>query len=414
MDDAEQILQDVIQIRTDGDYEARVADYLLKLLDIHHITTKKIEFSKNRSGFIAEIGNDQGPVLGFAGHEDTVALSNPADWTKDPLGGQKVDQRIYGRGATDMKAGLVAAVLAMINLKEQHIPLKGKFRIYGTVGEESGEEGAEKMVAAGMADDLEALMVGEPSGISLKVLQKLSSSLEKLGIVTASDVTELLNYNQSSEQHFLEIAHKGALSYDIISHGQTAHSSMPSLGINAVDGLLRFIYEQNIYFEELVKSNNSLLGTTTPVITKISGGEQLNTIPGEARLSILIRTIPEISNQQIIDQLHKILSKVNAKVKSQLTMKINFIHEPVFSSSQSKLSKIAQTEGEPLLQQKLGFIGVPGGTDASQFVKANPQLDVLVFGPGNTSAHQVDEYVDTEIFHSFIKVYEQIVARYLA
>lgn len=414
MDDAEQILQDVIQIRTDGDYEARVADYLLKLLDTHNITTKKIEFSKNRSGFIAEIGNDQGPVLGFAGHEDTVALSNPADWTKDPLGGQKVDQRIYGRGATDMKAGLVAAVLAMINLKEQHIPLKGKFRIYGTVGEESGEEGAEKMVAAGMADDLEALMVGEPSGISLKVLQKLSSSLEKLGIVTASDVTELLNYNQSSEQHFLEIAHKGALSYDIISHGQTAHSSMPSLGINAVDGLLRFIYEQNIYFEELVKSNNSLLGTTTPVITKISGGEQLNTIPGEARLSILIRTIPEISNQQIIDQLHKILSKVNAKVESQLTMKINFIHEPVFSSSQSKLSKIAQTVGEPLLQQKLGFIGVPGGTDASQFVKANPQLDVLVFGPGNTSAHQVDEYVDTEIFHSFIKVYEQIVARYLA
>lgn len=414
MDDAEQILQDVIQIRTDGDYEARVADYLLKLLDKHHITTKKIEFSKNRSGFIAEIGNDQGSVLGFAGHEDTVALSNPADWTKDPLGGQKVDQRIYGRGATDMKAGLVAAVLAMINLKEQHIPLKGKFRIYGTVGEESGEEGAEKMVAAGMADDLEALMVGEPSGISLKVLQKLSSSLEKLGIITANDVTELLNYNQSSEQHFLEIAHKGALSYDIISHGQTAHSSMPSLGINAVDGLLRFIYEQNIYFEELVKSNNSLLGTTTPVITKISGGEQLNTIPGEARLSILIRTIPEISNQQIIDQLHKILSKVNAKVESQLTMKINFIHEPVFSSSQSKLSKIAQTVGEPLLQQKLGFIGVPGGTDASQFVKANPQLDVLVFGPGNTSAHQVDEYVDTEIFHSFIKVYEQIVARYLA
>lgn len=270
------------------------------------------------------------------------------------------------------------------------------------------------MVAAGMADDLEALMVGEPSGISLKVLQKLSSSLEKLGIITANDVTELLNYNQSSEQHFLEIAHKGALSYDIISHGQTAHSSMPSLGINAVDGLLRFIYEQNIYFEELVKSNNSLLGTTTPVITKISGGEQLNTIPGEARLSILIRTIPEISNQQIIDQLHKILSKVNAKVESQLTMKINFIHEPVFSSSQSKLSKIAQTVGEPLLQQKLGFIGVPGGTDASQFVKANPQLDVLVFGPGNTSAHQVDEYVDTEIFHSFIKVYEQIVARYLA
>lgn len=97
-----------------------------------------------------------------------------------------------------------------------------------------------------------------------------------------------------------------------------------------------------------------------------------------------------------------------------MSLKINFKHQPVVSSVENRLSQLTQAVGEKYLQQKLGFIGVPGGTDASQFIKKNPQLEVLIFGPGNTTAHQVDEYVDADVFHNFIKIYQDVVAKYLA
>lgn len=171
MNEAERILRDLIQIRTDGNQEEQVADYLINFLKKHGIEAKKVEFSSNRAGLIAEIGDRKGPVLGFAGHEDTVDLSDPADWTASPLSGEKIGHRIYGRGSTDMKAGLAAGIIAMINLKELQIPLHGTFRIYATVGEESGEVGAQKMVEQGLADDLTALIIGEPSGAPITGLK---------------------------------------------------------------------------------------------------------------------------------------------------------------------------------------------------------------------------------------------------
>jgi tRNA(Leu) C34 or U34 (ribose-2'-O)-methylase TrmL len=69
-----------------------------------------------------------------------------------------------------------------------------------------------------------------------------------------------------------------------------------------------------------------------------------------------------------------------------------------------------QVVGGRYLQQKLGFISVPGGTDASKFSKKKQQLEVLIFGPENTAADQVD----ADAFHNFIKIYQNAVAKYLA
>ncbi|MGV7881378.1 M20/M25/M40 family metallo-hydrolase, partial [Mycobacterium kansasii] len=62
----------------------------------------------------------------------------------------------------------------------------------------------------------------------------------------------------------------------------------------------------------------------------------------------------------------------------------------------------------------LPLIGVPGGTDASSFVAVNPDIDVVVFGPGNITAHQVNEYVDLDMYHRFITIYEKMITRLLA
>ncbi len=83
-----------------------------------------------------------------------------------------------------MKSGLVAMVLAMIELKEKEVPLNGAVKFLGTVGEEVGELGAGQLTEKGYADDLSALVIGEPT-----------------------------NYN-------LMYAHMGSINYSVVSHGK--------------------------------------------------------------------------------------------------------------------------------------------------------------------------------------------------
>lgn len=271
--DAERILQDLVQINTAGANELAVADYLQALLANHGIVSQLVPLAPKRVGLIAEIGNGQGPTLAFDGHADTVALGDLNKWDVDPLSGNIIDGRMYGRGTTDMKAGLVAGILAMLRLHERQTQLNGAFKLFVTVGEESGETGAEQMVELGLANGIDALITGEPSGISLEYMKKIPTSRGLRGVIMDDDIHDLVKHNRATEQHFLQIAHKGALAYQVVSAGKAVHSSMPFLGVNAIDGLLAFANRQQALFSELKNTaKNDILGVTTPVITQMSGG----------------------------------------------------------------------------------------------------------------------------------------------
>ncbi len=116
------ILQDVIQIETVNDNEVAVAEYFKNLLNEYGIDSKLVEYSPTRANLVAEIkGEKPGKVLIFNGHSDVVAAGDPEDWTHPPFAGVIEDGKLYGRGATDMKAGLTALALAMIEIKEQDL-----------------------------------------------------------------------------------------------------------------------------------------------------------------------------------------------------------------------------------------------------------------------------------------------------
>ncbi|MFR6667305.1 MAG: M20/M25/M40 family metallo-hydrolase, partial [Thomasclavelia spiroformis] len=314
---------------------------------------------------------------------------------------------------TDMKSGLAAGVVAMLRLKQHEASLNGTFKLFATVGEELGELGAEQMVRLGLANDIDALLVGEPSGVPVEFVSKLPKEASLPGIMLSENIHEVVAKNSINEQHFLTIAHKGALTYKVKSQGITAHSSMPELGVNAIDTLVNFINQQSQVFQKIERIKNDILGATTPVVTEISGGEQPNTVPGSAEVSVFIRTIPEVTHEEILSQISRIIDDINANSHAKLTLETDISLEAVYSQKESKLNRLAKLIGERVLQQSLPFIGVSGGTDASQFVKVNPNLDFLVFGPGNISAHQVDEFVYTNIYHSFIDIYEEIIRDYL-
>lgn len=410
MDEVVQALSDIVKMNTVNGDEKKVADYIAALLAKHGIDSKLIEYAPGRVSLVAEIGDGHGPVVGFDGHADVVALGDAAKWKVDALSATIQNNLMLGRGTSDMKSGLIAGVWAMIHLHDQHVPLHGTLRFMATVGEEYGQYGAKQLGEAGYAKDLDTLIVGEPSGAAKQLL--MQKQIQYMLQIDQASAQQLSDANQTNEQHFIELAHKGSLTYTVHSKGVAAHSSMPEIGKNAITPLMAFYQKEEAYFASIKDYRNPVLGPVTPVVTMVKGGEQINTVPASADLSVKIRTIPELPNADITVAIKQIIADLNEQ-GANLSLDILSDLRPMHTMADTKLVQAAKEIGEDVLEQKLPLIGVPGGTDASSFLAFNPDIDVIVFGPGNITAHQVNEYVDLDMYHRFITIYEKLITRLL-
>lgn len=145
------ILTDLIAIPTVNQNEAAVANYLQDLFQAHGLTATVDEFTPGRANLILEVGAGD-HVLGITGHMDTVAVGEEKFWQHPPFEAAIDGDRIYGRGAADMKSGLAAQAIALIELHEADL-LHGRVRFLATAGEELGTPGANRLLEQGQADD---------------------------------------------------------------------------------------------------------------------------------------------------------------------------------------------------------------------------------------------------------------------
>lgn len=396
------ILDDLIKLETVNGNEELVANYLEKLFDKYQIKTELVKNDEHRFNLIASINNGANKTIGFTGHEDVVAPVNDKEWNYGPFNPKHIDGKIFGRGSSDMKSGLAGLAIAMIELNEDE-NFKGNIKFIATVGEELGEIGAKQLSKNGYADDLNALIVGEPSNASSKlVIDQLINS----GLIKNS------KSNPSSYgRHALYCAHKGSIDYKVISRGKAAHSSMPEAGINALDNLITFYNKQKEYFASL-SDDDDILGKTVPAVTIMKAGDQDNTIPDYAEMNVKIRTIPEYNNDKLAEDLKNIISELNQSPRMSLEFEEKSSNWPVKTDIDSNLIKIAQQSYQEAFEQGALAVGAPGGTDASQFVRANPELEVIVAGPGNESAHQINEFVFEDDYLQYINLYKKIATKY--
>ena len=116
-------------------------------------------FGEGRSNLIASLpGMTAGKPLAFTGHLDTVPLGN-AQWRYDPFGSQTEDGRLYGRGASDMKAAVAAFAVACVHQRETILAGSGAVLLI-TGGEETGCDGARALIASAPLPEIGALIVG--------------------------------------------------------------------------------------------------------------------------------------------------------------------------------------------------------------------------------------------------------------
>ncbi|EAF1659761.1 ArgE/DapE family deacylase [Listeria monocytogenes] len=372
-----QILKDIVNIDSTNGHEEQVANYLQKLFAEYGIESEKVQYDVDRASLVSEIGSNDGKVLAFSGHMDVVDAGDVSKWKFPPFEAAEHEGKIYGRGATDMKSGLAAMVIAMIELHEEKQKLNGKIRLLATVGEEVGELGAEQLTQKGYADDLDGLIIGEPSG------------------------------------HRIVYAHKGSINYTVKSTGKNAHSSMPEFGVNAIDNLLLF-YNEVEKFVKSIDATNEILGDFIHNVTVIDGGNQVNSIPEKAQLQGNIRSIPEMDNETVKQVLVKIINKLNKQENVNLELIFDYDKQPVFSDKNSDLVHIAKSVASDIVNEEIPLLGISGTTDAAEFTKAKKEFPVIIFGPGNETPHQVNENVSIENYLEMVDVYKRIATEFLS
>ena len=110
-------------------------------------------------------GGGGGPTLILNGHIDTVTPGDESRWTHPPYSAAQVGDRLYGRGAADMKGGLVAAIGAVRAVRQSGLRLKGSVQVQSVIGEEDGGLGAFAALQRGHRGD--AVIVCEPTALAI-------------------------------------------------------------------------------------------------------------------------------------------------------------------------------------------------------------------------------------------------------
>lgn len=138
------ILSDIVSIKTVNSNELEVAHYFDRLFSQYGIRSHIDTVTDGRANLIATVGSSQ-PVIGISGHMDVVSEGNHDDWTYDPFTLTENQGYLYGRGAADMKSGLAALAIALIEIKESGKLTQGTIKFMATVGEEMEQSGSQQL-----------------------------------------------------------------------------------------------------------------------------------------------------------------------------------------------------------------------------------------------------------------------------
>lgn len=348
--------------------ERPCAEYLGHLLEAGGFTVTYHEFADRRTSLVARIGGsrDKAPLC-FTGHIDTVPLG-AQPWSVDPFAGEIADGKIYGRGTTDMKAGVAAFVVAVLQLAPQLSSGPGVVLVI-TAGEETGCEGAYHMAGLGnVLGEAGAIVVAEPS----------------------------------SNQPW--IGHKGALWLTARTTGVTAHGSMPEKGVNAVYKAAHAISKLEDFDFNIAR--DAVLGKPTLNVGSVHGGLNINSVPDLAEIGIDIRTIPDQDHTAIRTDLAGYLGD-DVALASVVDVR-GVLTDPANDWMQDVFGIMGDILGERPEAKTAAYF-----TDASALTPAYGGVPTVILGPGEAAmAHQTDEYCVVERIVEAVEAYTQIGKRW--
>lgn len=344
------LLRDLVATPSVSGDEHAVADLLQAWFEARDLPVRRDE----RNLEIRIRGRAHGPVLLFNSHLDVVPPGE--GWLADPFVPRFAGGRMIGRGANDAKGSVAAMAHAMVALARTP-PDRGEVVFAATCEEERGRQGLERFLPS--LGKLDAAIVGEPTGLQPAVAQN------------------------------------GLLILELTARGRAGHAARPHLAENAIS-----IAARDIAALEALEwtPTNPHVGAMTLAVTQIQAGHAHNVIPGECKVVVDLRTIPEIPPREVVE-------RVRATVRSHVHVRSD------------RLAPVRTPEGAAVLDAVLAVLPevTPFGSPTLSDWAHLAGVPAVKLGPGISEvSHTVEEWVELAMVERAAPAYEAIARRFLA
>lgn len=340
-------------------------------------------------------GAQPGKHVVFNGHIDTFPIGERSSWKYDPFGGEIVDGKMYGRGATDMKGGVAASMMAVSVLSRMKENLPGKVSITCVSDEE----------------------VFGPWG-SRYLLKERS---ELLG-------DALINGEPSSLEH-IRIGEKGKHRFKISINTKGGHGAYAGLRANAIKQMINILtklysYEtdENLRVDEKIRklmeksreSYDRILGPgsldsalqTTMNIGTIHGGIMVNLVAQDCAAELDFRLPPGATVEYLRDWLKRQLEEFSDAKLEEMSSAEPFLTSPDHLLIQTAKEAAEEVCGYPVFENYS-----LGGTEA--YLWRSRGIPGVTYGPSHHNMGSPDEYVIVDELPIVAKVQALTAWRFL-
>lgn len=308
-----------------------------------------------------------GATIALNAHGDVVPPGQ--GWTRDPYGAEIIDDPdhglvMFGRGVAVSKSDFATytwALLALLDLERQGVPLDGVVELHFTYDEETGGNvGPKRLIAQRLSTPALAICAG-------------------------------FSYAVTS-------AHNGCLHLEVEVNGKSGHAAMPATGIDALEAATDILNTLYSHREALAHTRSKVPGIDTPTLNigLIQGGINTNVVPDRVMLRLERRIIPEESTEAAESQLRSLIESVVAH-RSGITVDIKriMLAEPLQELPDAARLIIAlRTHAEEEFGVAIPVQGVPLYTDARHYASAG--IPTVLYGAGprtlqEANGHGADE-----------------------
>ena len=333
-----------------------------------------VEAEPDRPSVVARWSGGPGPRIIYCSHIDVVPAGNLKLWDVDPYAAEIVDGRMYGRGSSDAKGCVAAALEAVRALKEIGFEPAGTIELMMVADEEAmGFKGAGHLLQQGrLGSDIG--IVGEPTS---------------LRVVTAQ---------------------RGANWARITAHGKAAHGSAPERGRNAI----KFMSEIVLQLEETLPTDvHPILGGPNINVGTIEGGEKVNIVPAWCTIEVDRRSLPHETREEIVAQMEEAVDRARKRFPDlEAEVDLMFAGDAFEIERDAHIVKVLSQVVWDVTGAPGKLVGFRGASDARFLAESG--AETILCGPGDiTLAHTAHEYIDLHELELGARVYALAFQRLL-
>jgi acetylornithine deacetylase/succinyl-diaminopimelate desuccinylase-like protein len=416
--------------------EQPAADYLKQVLEHEGIPVQVFAVEPHRPNVVARLKGSgaKRPIL-IMGHTDVVNV-DPSKWSHPPFGAEQADGYIYGRGTTDDKDNVTAALMVMLLLKRNHVPLDRDVIFLA----EAGEEGSTRV------------------GIEPMVNEHFDAIDAEYCI---AEVGNVMRANGAVRYATVATAEKLPRGMDLVAHGPSGHGSIP-LETNAVVHLARAVAAvaewqppivlnptTRAYFERLAaisppeqaRRYRGLLSADPSVVAAadawlranepqhasmlrtsvspniVQAGYRNNVIPSEARATLDVRMRPDDDPEELRAELARVIGDPAVEVVrngfgGRPAAPVSSIDNEAFAVIEAAISRHYKTTTLPMMTTMatdMAFLRARG----MQCYGVGPAIDEED-GPKGFGPHSDQERLLEAELYRFVRFHYDVVAELAA